>query len=125
MAGGAAVAGRTSNLSDVESVVGRWCAQADPAALTGAQAAEVAERLAVVGRRVAAAQVAMAARAADCNAYSRRACSAEEWQARQNGTSRSEAKRALDAARRMKSCPAVAEAFAAGELSVAEADLVT
>src|SRR4051794_36315532 len=105
MAGGAAVEGRTSNLSDVESGVGGWGAQADPATFTGAQAAEVAERLAVVGRRVAAAQVAMAARAADCNAYSKRACSAEEWQARQNGTSKTEAKRALETARRMSSCP--------------------
>src|SRR6478736_313331 len=111
MAGGAAGTARRCNLTMVETVVGQWCDQIDPAALTGAQAADAAERLAVVNRRTAAKQAELAARAAECNAYDRRACSAEEWQAKLNGTSKSEAKRGLETARRMKNCPATAEAF--------------
>ncbi len=106
-------------------MVGAWCDQIDPASLSGAQAAEAAERLAMLNRRMAAKQAAMAARAAECNAYSRRARSAEEWLAKQNGTSKAEAKRALDTAARMKRCPAVAEAFDRGDLSMAEADVVS
>src|SRR4051812_4232228 len=108
MAGGMVATGRQWNLRDLDAAVGQWGDQTDPAALTGAQAAEAAERLAVMNRRGLAKQAELAARAAECNAYDRRACSAEEWQARQTGTSRTEAKRALETARRMKSCPVAA-----------------
>ena len=109
----------------VEAVVGAWCDQVDPALLTGAQAAEASERLAVLGRRLAAKQAQMAQRAAECNAYNRRARSPEEWLAKQNGTSRAEARRTLDTVKRMKACPVAAEAFDQGNLSLAEADAVS
>ena len=112
-------------LAVLEAAVDEWCAQADPALLTGASAATTAERLAVVNRRLSAKQASMAARAADANAYAARARSAEDWLARHNGTSRSEAKRAIDTARRMAECPLAAEAFDRGELSIAEADAVS
>jgi hypothetical protein len=121
----AAEAGRRWNLKGVEALVGAWCDQVEPALLTGAQAAGAAERLAVMNRRLMAKQASMAARAAECNAYSSRARSPEEWLAKQNGTSRSEAKRALETARRMRSCPLAAEAFDRGDLSLAEADAVS
>ena len=125
MVDGAAGTGRRCNLTTVEAVIGAWCDQVDPALLTGAQAAEASERLAVLGRRLAAKQAQMAQRAADCNAYTGRARSPEEWLAKQNGTSRAEAKRTLDTMKRMKSCPTAAEAFDQGDLSLAEADAVS
>ena len=93
------------DLGQLERVAGEWCGRADPARLSGADAAVVAERLAVVQRRLAAKQASMAARAADCNAYASRVVSAEAWLARHNGTSRSDAKRMLDTARRLHDCP--------------------
>jgi hypothetical protein len=125
MAGAGPAAGRTVELNELAASVRAWCAGADPALLTGAQAASVAEDLAGVQRQLVAKQAAMAARAAECNAYSGRAGSAEEWLARQNGVSRSEAKRAIDTARRLRSCPVAVEAFERGELSLAEADVVS
>ena len=51
MGSGARGAGTRVNLKMVETVVGAWCDQVDPALLTGAQAAEAAERFAVLNRR--------------------------------------------------------------------------
>ena len=121
----ATAAGGRWNLKAVETVVGGWCDQIDPDLLTVVQAAAAAERLAVMNRRLAAKQASMAARAAECNAYSRRPRSAEDWFAQQNGTSRAEAKRALETAWRMKRCPVTAEAFNRGDLSMGEADAVS
>src|SRR4051812_9971383 len=104
-------------LTDLEVALDVFCDHADPALVSGSRAAAIAERLGVLGRRSAARQAAMAARAADTNAYAARARSAEDWLARQNGTSRSEAKRAIDTARRMSECPLASEAFERGELS--------
>ena len=103
----------------------QWVEQTDPALLTGTQAAGDVERLATVIRQLTAAQTGLAGRAAECNSYSRRSPSPEDWLARQNGTSRSEAKRAIDTARRLKDCPAAAEAFDRGELSLGEAEAIS
>src|SRR4051812_10008670 len=107
------------------AAVDAYCAEADPALLSGTDAAGDAEGLSVINRRLGAKQASMAARAADTNAYAARARSAEDWLARQNGTSRSEAKRAIDTARRMAECPLASEAFERGDLSMAEADAVS
>src|SRR4051812_42490097 len=125
MGGGARGAGTTVDLAAVEAVVGRWCDQCDPALLSGRDAAGLAERLAVLNRRLAARQTALAARAVESRSYDQRARSPEAWLAKQNGTSRSEAKRALETAKRLQGCPAAAAAFDQGDLSLAEAEAVT
>src|SRR3954454_15070651 len=113
------------DLAVLLAAVDRYCARVEPALLTGRQAAASTEGLSVAQRQLSAKQAVMAARAADTNAYAARARSAEDWLARQNGGSRSEAKRAIDTARRMSECPLAAEAFERGELSIAEADAVS
>ena len=106
-------------------MVGLWCGQTDPALLSGAEAAGGVERLAVVIRQLTAKQAVLAARAAECNSYSKRSPSPEDWLAKANGTSRGEAKKAVDTAKRLKRCPATAEAFERGDLSVGEADAIS
>ena len=113
------------DLELVEVVGAVWCAALDPSVLTGADAARGAERLAVVIRRFQAAQLALAKRAEECNAYAARAHSGADWLAGLNGSSKAEAARALDTAKRLDSCPATKAAFAAGEISRDEADAVS
>ena len=81
--------------------------------------------LAKVIRRLTAKQAGFAERVDACRAQPRQAGSPDDWLARQNGTSRSDAKRAIDTARRLKCCPATADAFANGELSLGEADAIS
>ncbi len=114
-----------ASLADVERVVGAWCDSTDPAAHTGADAVVAVVRLSSVIRRLTAKQAAFAERVDACRAHPRQAGSPEQWLACQNGTSRSDAKRAIDTARRMKSCPTTADAFANGDLSLGEADLIS
>ena len=76
----------------------------------------VVERLAVVGRRVAAKQAAVAARVAECRACPGRSSSPEEYLAKVNGTSRSAAKKMLDTAKRLQDCPETAAAVDAGDV---------
>ncbi|MGZ4704880.1 MAG: DUF222 domain-containing protein, partial [Acidimicrobiales bacterium] len=115
---------RTS-LAEVVRVVGSWCGQTDPALLSGVEAASGVEQLARVIRQLTAMQALLAGRAAECNSYSKRSPSPEDWLARANGTSRGEAKKAVDTAKRLRSCPATAEAFASGELSLGEAEVIS
>ena len=116
---------RTVDLALVEVVGELWCGSLDPSVLTGADAARGAERLAVVIRRFQAAQLALAKRAEECNAYAARAHSGADWLAGLNGSSMAEAARALDTAKRLESCPATKAAFAAGEISTDEAHAVS
>jgi len=116
---------RTVDLALVEVVGELWCGSLDPSVLTGADAARGAERLAVVIRRFQAAQLALAKRAEECNAYAARAHSGADWLAGLNGSSKAEAARALDTAKRLESCPATKAAFAAGEISTDEAHAVS
>ncbi len=114
-----------ASLAEVERVVGAWCDSTDPAAHTGADAVVAVVRLSRVIRKLTAKQAAFAERVDACRSHPRQAGSPEQWLARQNGTSRSDAKRAIDTARRMKSCPTTADAFAHGDLSLGEADLIS
>src|SRR5882672_9456095 len=108
---------------DLVEVLGElWCSGVDPSVLTGADAARGAERLAVVIRRFEAAQLRLAKRAQECNAYAARAHSGADWLATLNGTSKGEAARALETAKRLDGCPATKAAFVAGEISKDEAD---
>ena len=113
------------DLAAVEAVAEQWCSTVDPSLLTGADAARGVEQLAVVIRRYQAVQLLMARRADACNAYAARAHSGADWLATLNGSSKAEAGRALDTAKRMEGCPATLAAFAAGEISTDEADAVS
>src|SRR3954469_4360005 len=120
-----AAADQIVDLDLVERVGGLWCSSLDPSVLSGAGAARGAERLAVVLRRFEAAQLLLARRAEECNAYAARAHSGADWLATLNGSSKAEAARALDTARRLEGCPATKAAFEAGEISKDEADAVS
>src|SRR3954454_6048484 len=113
------------DLAAVEAMAERWCGSVDPAVLLGADAADGAERLAVVIRRYQAVQLLLAQRAEACNQYADRAHSGPDWLATVNGTSKAEAARALETAKRLDDCPATRAAFAAGAISCDEADAVS
>ena len=72
-------------LAQLVVAVGEWCDRTDPALLTGADAARAAEQLAVLLRRLSTKQAALAARATECHAFSRRFSSGEAWLAGLNG----------------------------------------
>src|SRR3954469_12486731 len=120
-----AAADQIVDLDLVERVGEVWCASLDPSVLSGADAARGAERLAVVLRRFEAAQLSLARRAEECNAYAARAHSGADWLATLNGTSKGQAARALETAKRLKGCPETKAAFEAGEISTEEADAVS
>src|SRR5262245_20930192 len=106
------------HLSEIEALSDAWLGALDPEVMLGSEAAGGAERLAVLIRKFQAAQLRLARRAEVCNAYAARAASAAAWLARENGTSVGEAKRALGAAKQAESCPKLADAMAAGDVSV-------
>jgi len=114
-----------ASLAEIQRAVGSWCEATDPALLSGADAAAAAEQLAGLVRRLSTTQATLAARAAECRAFSRRFASGEAWLAGLNGTSQTQAKRALDTVKRLADCPTAKAAFEAGQLSVDEADMVT
>ncbi len=112
----------TSSLVEVERVVGGWCDRTDPALYAGSDAAAVVERLARVVRRLTAKQAGFAARVEQCHSQPRQYSSSDDYLARVNGSSRGEAKKAIDTARRLQLAPgAAAAAFEQGDLSVGEA----
>ena len=120
-----ALADQIIDLAQVEAMAERWCSMVDPAVLSGVDAARGAEQLAGVIRRYQAAQLLLAKRAEECNAYAARAHSGADWLATLNGTSTVEAARALDTAKRLEGCPATKAAFEAGQISTAEAEAVS
>jgi hypothetical protein len=87
-------------LADIERVVGSWCEVTDPDLHTGADAVVAVERLARVIKKLTAKQAGFAERVDACRAQPRQAGSPEDFLARLNGSSRSEAKRAIDTARK-------------------------
>ncbi len=88
-----AAADQIVDLDLVERVGEAWCSSLDPAVVSGPDAARGAERLAVVIRRFEAAQLSLARRAEECNAYAARAHSGADWLATLNGTSKADAAR--------------------------------
>ncbi len=79
------------------------------------------EGLARVVRRLQAKQASFAARVEECHSQPRQFVSCDDYLARVNGSSRGDAKRAIDTARRLRQCPAASAAFEQGDLSVGEA----
>src|SRR6476661_1311517 len=107
-------------------IVGSFCAQTDPALFSGADAAVAVEELATSIRQLTAKQAQFAARVDECHSHSRRFASSDDFLARVNGSSRGDAKRAIDTARRLRLAPgAASDAFDQGRLSVGEADAIS
>ena len=105
-----------------------WLAAFEPSGLSGADCASVAEELAALAKACAGAAARAAARAADCGAHQARGYKhADDWVARTNGTSRRDAKDALDAGAAISSgkCPGVRRALEDGRLSLAQAAEIT
>src|SRR5947208_3096236 len=94
----------------------------EPSLLSGEDCAAVAEELARTEKACAGVRAAAAARAAECGAHRRRGWSdGADWLAQVSGTSRGEAKNALETVASMDSCPATRAALVAGEVSLAQA----
>ena len=116
-AGAAEVAGAVAALRDV---LGRF----DPALLTGADAAEVAEQLVGCERTVTAVRLAAVLRAADCRAFppvDGGRGDAADWLAGLGGWTRRRAIDELRLADRLDSMPRTARALADGEISTVQA----
>jgi len=94
----------------------------DPALLSGPDCALAAERLAVVEKACAGLRLRLAARAAECGAHRGRGhADPVDWLAQLAGTTRGEAKAALETAAVVAEVPAVGKAVAEGMLSTAQA----
>src|SRR5438477_7159696 len=94
----------------------------EPSLLSGEDCAAVAEELARTEKACAGVRAAAAARAAECGAHRRRGWSdGADWLAQVSGSSRGEARAALELVASVESCPATKEALAAGEVSLGQA----
>ncbi|MCA1844522.1 MAG: HNH endonuclease [Actinobacteria bacterium] len=94
----------------------------EPALLSGEDCAAVAEELARTEKACAGVRAAAAARAAECGAHRRRGwADGADWLAQVSGTSRGEARAALETVASMDACPVTRAALAAGEVSLAQA----
>jgi hypothetical protein len=115
----------TADLGAGERWAEAWCRELEPDTWHGSDAASAAERLAVVIRRLEAAQLRLAHRAEQCTAHSSKDRTAPGWFARLNGSTVAEARRALELAGRLEQCPTAAQALIDGELSVEKTAAVT
>ena len=94
----------------------------DPSVIAADECASLAEELAGLGNACDAARARCAVRAEATGAFRRRGfIDAAEWLAVAAGTTAVEARRALDTATALSACPSTEAAWAAGELSVAQA----
>lgn len=97
----------------------------DPAVMSGADAASVAEALAATEKACAGARARAALRAADCGIHRVKGyAGAHEWLGRLCGSSPGEARADLEAAGAVERCPETKAALVAGELSLAEAGVI-
>ena len=112
------------SLGEVVAVVGAWCDRFDAGVVSGAEAAAVVSSVSGLVRKLSGVRASAAVRAGECREIGGQASPAR-WLAREAGVGVGEARRVLDTARRLRDCPATAEAVAAGELSLVEAGEVT
>ena len=97
----------------------------DPALVSGEDAALVAEQLAVTEKACAAGRARAAVRAAECHSHERRGfADAADWLARVAGSTRGDAQAALATASVMERETPTGVALAAGELSLAQAQVI-
>ena len=98
----------------------------DPNLLSGADSAIVVDELALLEKACASAKARAGARAAACGVHREAGFSdAADWLARQSGSSTGAARAALDTNAALGACPATAQALAAGELSLEQAQEIT
>jgi 5-methylcytosine-specific restriction endonuclease McrA len=98
----------------------------EPGLLSGGDCARLAEELAATEKACAAARVLAAARAVQAGAPGRGVGpDGAAWLARQSGTTASQARQALETARRLEDCPDTKAALLAGHLSLAQAQELT
>jgi hypothetical protein len=112
-------------VAGIVELVDALCAELsvfEPALRSGADCADLAERLARGAKSCAAASARAAARAVDCGAHrSRDDATAPEWLARVSGSSSGSARAALNTVVLLEGCPATRAALTAGEVSLAQA----
>jgi hypothetical protein len=98
----------------------------DPARWSGSDCADLAERLARGAKSCEAASARAAARAANCGAHrSRPDATAQDWLARISGSTAGSARSALEAVARLEECPATCDALNAGDVSLAQAAVIS
>ena len=111
----------TSLLADAQAFRARL-GRLDEALLGGEDCAVLVEELALVGKSCDAARSRLAARAESIGAHRRRGfLDGADWLAGLTGTNTGEARRAMELIGALQACPTTGDAFAAGELSVAQA----
>jgi hypothetical protein len=94
----------------------------DADSYSGSECVSIAEAMAVVGKACTAVGVLAAARAVGEQAHRERGFSdGERWLAIQTGSTRHDARRALQTAGRLEDCPDTKQAFLAGQVSLAQA----
>ena len=98
----------------------------DAGVYSGADCAVLADELAATEKACAAARVLAACRAVEAGVHRERGfAGGADWLARQSGTTGSQARKALDTARRLGDCPDTREALLAGEVSLEQAKEIT
>ncbi len=113
---------RLQGICEIARTLRRALGTFDPELLTGADCARVAEELASSAKACNAASLLAAARAAHLGAHRDRGFhEAASWIAREAGTTRRQAKDALETARSLDRCPRTKEALLAGEVSISQA----
>jgi hypothetical protein len=98
----------------------------EPGEFSGADCAHLADQLALLEKGSAAARLMAATRAVECGAHKQQGFNdPNAWLARQSGSTVSQARQALDTARRLDDCPDTKAALTAGEISLAQAAEIT
>jgi hypothetical protein len=98
----------------------------DPDAYSGSECAEIAEDLAMTVKACTAGISLAAARAVREGSHRERGFTdGERWLAHQSGSTRHDARRALETAGRLGDCPDTRQAFLAGLVSLAQAGEIT
>ncbi|HUR49182.1 MAG TPA: DUF222 domain-containing protein [Acidimicrobiales bacterium] len=112
-------------LNGIVASARRAVASLDVSALNGSQASALFAAGAELEKLGASLKVLVAPKIAQSDTWSRAGHrSAEEWMARQSGTSVGQAKAAVEIGKRLESLPATASAVKAGTLSLAQASAV-
>lgn len=115
-------AGLVCGLKDLRAALAGF----DAGIYSGEDCAVLADELAATEKACAAARLLAACRAVEAGAHRERGFSdGADWLARQSGTTGSQARRALDTARRLGDCPDTRNALLAGEVSLEQAKEIT
>lgn len=98
----------------------------DPAGVSAEDCAQLADELAATEKSCSAARLLAARRACEGGRHRERGFgSAASWVARQGGTTTAQARRSLETAAKLEGCAATKKALLAGEVSIAQAQLIT